>query len=131
MVNGVERQLGVLIGQMGDVVRRLDHADESRSDLHLQIGKIGEDLAVIKASNVVAAGELAAVAESVEEMRPKVEATTQQLAAMKPEIDMVRNIKAKAWGAILAFGAIGGLVLWIVTPLVERVRDFVVGKIWP
>jgi archaellum component FlaC len=110
-----QRQLGILIGQMAgvqqqleDIKERQDRSDESRKGLQGRLDIVGADVAEIK-------NDMRAQSTATEAIRKDV-------ADMKPEIELVRDIKGKAGMAALVLAAIGAVLAWLVGNFWEPIR---------
>jgi hypothetical protein len=111
-----QRQLGMLMGQMAGIARRLDgidsrleRSDESRKGLHGRMDGIAADLGEMKS-------DMRALGISVE-------ATRKDVNAMMPEVELVRGIKGKAAGAIVVIGGLGAFMAWLVSNFWDAIRS--------
>lgn len=103
--NGTQRDIGVLIGKVDDIVRRLGEADTSRARMHEHINSMSNDVATIKT-------EVAGVRSDIDEM--------------KPEVEMVKHLKSKAAGAILVLGSLGAMIGWLLSTFSVSIKTFVI-----
>src|SRR5262245_2986450 len=101
----MERQLGELMGEMRGVIARLDRADESRSKLHSRLDDIASDVSQISV-------EMGTVKE--------------ELAAMKPEVEMVRNVRAKAGMAVIVLGGLVAISTWLAATFADEIKNAIV-----
>lgn len=108
MADDSERQLGVLIGKVDEIGRRLDRSDESRRGLHLRMDGLATDIAEVKSS--------------VDHVDRKVTAVADDVAEMKPEVALVKGIKGKAAGAVVVLGSIGAFLAWLFGNFWEPIR---------
>lgn len=90
-------KIGETLGELRGVNRRLDEAADARAGLKAKIDGIGSTIQKVDAK-----------ASDLDRRALQIEKTIEE---MKPEIDLVRNLKMKAAGAALVLGAIGA-IMW-------------------
>jgi hypothetical protein len=110
-----QRQLGILIGQVGgiarrldDIDKRLDRSDESRKGLHGRMDALATQVGAVKANVDRVETRIASVAADVTEM--------------KPEVALVKGIKGKVATAVVVLTGIGGFIAWMVGSFWEPIR---------
>lgn len=111
----VDRELGELRGLMSGIIdrldsadRRADRADESRKRTHERLDEMASDLGSVKTR--------------VESVDGKVDRMGEKIGRMEPEIELVRNLRGKAGGAVVVLGAIGALIWWGLTTFWDQIR---------
>jgi hypothetical protein len=110
-----QRQLGILIGKVDGIARRLDavdkrldRSDESRKGLHGRMDALSTQVSDVKAN--------------VDRVETKIVSVAADVTEMKPEVALVKGIKGKAGGAIVVLGAIGAFLAWLVGNFWEPIR---------
>lgn len=115
--NGVQRELGVLIGEMRaindrinrmdvDISRRLDRADDKRSQIYERIERLDENVASIDAR------------ASLSEVK---------IDNMVPAVNFVNDLRGKAGGVVAVCVVLLGLIGWFVYAFTDNIKAAIVG----